>query len=71
MYWEMADLLALLCGRFSCVFVCFKYGFLDQVWYLIVLIPDLCLPLYSFNQVYAYICCYWPYCWLVLRLKPF
>ena len=27
---------------FSCVFVTFPYGVLIQVWYLIVLIPDLC-----------------------------
>ena len=28
---------------FSCVFVTFPYGVLGQVWYLIVLIPNLCL----------------------------
>ena len=27
---------------FNCVFVTFPCGFLGQVWYLIVLIPDLC-----------------------------
>ena len=27
-------------------FVTFPYGFPVQVWYLIVSIPDLCLPLY-------------------------
>ena len=27
----------------SCVFVTFLFGFLGQVWYLIVSIPDLCL----------------------------
>ena len=37
------DLLALLCVSFSCVFVTFPYGILDQVWYLIVSIPDLCI----------------------------
>ena len=36
-----AGLLALLHVRFSCVFVTFPCGFLGQVWYLIVLIPDL------------------------------
>ena len=47
--WEWADLLALLCVMFSWVFVTFPYGVLGQVWYLIVLIPDLCLLPY-FNQ---------------------
>ena len=44
--WERADLLALLYMMFSCAFVTFQYGVLGRVWYLIVLIPDLCLPLY-------------------------
>ena len=44
--WERADLLALLCVIFSCVFVTFTYGVLGQVWYLIVSIPDLCLLLH-------------------------
>ena len=35
------DLLAL----FSCAFVTFPYGVLGQVWYVIVLIPDLCFLL--------------------------
>ena len=39
--WERADLLALLCGVL--LWVCyFPIGILGQVWYLIVLIPDLC-----------------------------
>ena len=43
------DLLALLYVMFSCIFVTFPYGVLDQVWYLIVLIPDLCLlPYFEF-----------------------
>ena len=29
-----------------CVFVTFPYGVLGQVWYFIVLIPDLCFTLY-------------------------
>ena len=32
----VTDFLALLCVMFSCVFVTFPYGFLGQVWYLIV-----------------------------------
>ena len=39
---EMADLLALLCVVFLCAFIPFPYGVPDQVWYLIVSIPDLC-----------------------------
>ena len=43
---EMADLLALLCVMFSCLFfLTFPYGALGKVWYLIVLIPDLFLLL--------------------------
>ena len=32
----------LLFVMFNCVFVSFPSGILGQVWYLIVLIPDLC-----------------------------
>ena len=38
--WERADLLALICDVYF--FVTFPYGIMGQVWYLIVLIPDLC-----------------------------
>ena len=38
---ERADLLALLYVMFSCVFVTFPYDVSGQVWYLIVLIPEL------------------------------
>ena len=41
--WERAGFLALLLVSFSCVFVTYPFGVLNQVWYLIVLIPDLCL----------------------------
>ena len=44
--WERADLLALLCVMFHCVFVPFPNGDSGQVWYLIVSIPDL---LYSYD----------------------
>ena len=47
--WERADLLALLYMVLSCVFVIFPYGVLGQVYYLSVLIPDLCL-LTHFND---------------------
>ena len=49
--WETADLLALLCVMFSCVFVTFPYGVFGQVWYLIVSIPDLCLLPYFVRNV--------------------
>ena len=42
--WERANLLALLYVMFSCVFVTFPRGVLGQVWYIIVLIPDIFLP---------------------------
>ena len=44
--WEMADLLALVCG------VChFPIGILGLVWYLIVSIPDLCTLTYFYNCI--------------------
>ena len=51
--WERADLLAVLYVMFSCFFfVTFPHGVLDQVWYLIVSIPDIfsCLPYLKFNE---------------------
>ena len=48
---NLSNFLALLCVMFSCVFVTFPYDVLGQVWYLIVLIPDLCLlPYFFFDQ---------------------
>ena len=44
--WKRADLLALLCGVFSCVLSLSHNGVSDQMWYLIVSIPGFCLPLY-------------------------
>ena len=44
--WERADLLALLCVTFFCVFVTFPCGVLCRLWWLIVWIPDLCLLTY-------------------------
>ena len=38
--------LAVLYLMFSCVFVTFPFCVLRQVWYMIVLIPDLCLLTY-------------------------
>ena len=40
--WERADLLALVCG------VSLLFDILGQVWYLIILIPDLCTLTYFF-----------------------
>ena len=47
---ERAGLLAVLCVMFSCVFVTFSCGVLGQVWYLIVLISDLCLLSYFYTK---------------------
>ena len=47
--WERADFFAPLYVMFSSAFVIFPYGILGQVWYLIVLIPELCLLLYLFS----------------------
>ena len=49
---ERAGLLALLYVMFYCVFVTFPCGVLDQVWYLIVSIPDLRLLTYFNCFVY-------------------
>ena len=48
--WEKANLLALLCVMFYCVFVTSPFGVLSQMWCLIVSIPDLCLLSYFYNQ---------------------
>ena len=48
--WERANLLALLCVIFFCVFVTFSCGVLDQVWYLLVSIPDLCFLTYFYHD---------------------
>ena len=48
--WEIAGLLALLFMMFSGVLVTFPCGALGQVWYLIILIPDLCLLTYFYEQ---------------------
>ena len=45
--WERADLLALVYDVY-CIYVTFPCGFLGQVWYLIVSIPDLCRLSYLF-----------------------
>ena len=37
---------------FDCVFVIFPGGILGQVWYLIVLIPDLCHLSYFYILIY-------------------
>ena len=52
--WERADLLAHVCDV-NCVFVTFPCGtcILGQVWYLIVLISDLC----HISYFYTYAIC--------------
>ena len=45
----MAESLALFCDVY-CDFVTFSFGFLGQVWYLIVSIPDLCCHSYFINK---------------------
>ena len=49
--WERADLLTNLCVMFYCVFVTFPCGALGQVWCLIVLISDLCLLSYFYDEI--------------------
>ena len=50
--WERASLLALLNVMFSCeLFFTFPFGVLGQVWYLIVLIPDICLLAYFSSKM--------------------
>ena len=63
--WERADLLFLFCVMFSCVFVTSPHGVSDQVWYMIVSIPDLCLlhylekcyfqPFYLMTTTFVYL----------------
>ena len=49
-YWEKADLLALLCVMFYCVFVNLPIGVPCQVSYLFTSISELCLPVYFTNK---------------------
>ena len=46
---ERADLSALVCDVY-CDFVTFPFGFVGQVWYLIVSIPDPCCLSYLDNS---------------------
>ena len=48
--WERAALLAPLCVMFSCVIVSFPNVALGKMWYLIELIPDLCLLFYFYIE---------------------
>ena len=48
---ERAGLLALLYVMFSCVIVTFPCVVHDQVWYLIVSIPDFCLLNYIYHEL--------------------
>ena len=51
--WERTDLLALVCGVL--LRVCHSpIGILGQVWYLIVLIPDLCTLTYFYFNCVSY-----------------
>ena len=52
----MSCLYLALLWRFVVFFVTFPYGVLGQVWYLIVLVLDLCLPFYfvDYCQYFAY-----------------
>ena len=54
--WERANLLALLCVMFYCVFVTFLCGVQCQVWYFIVLISDLSLLTYFVRPKSNVIC---------------
>ena len=54
---ERANLLALLYVMVSCVFVTLPCGVMGQVWYLIVLIPDLCLLTYFHVVCFHYKIC--------------
>ena len=54
-----------------CILVTFPCGILGQVWYLIVLFPDLCrLSLNTFKQLYSdnWLLCGYPYDALILTL---
>ena len=46
----------------SCLFVTFPYGVLSQMWYMIVLIPDLCLLHYFFKRLPAIFSLFYLHC---------
>ena len=51
--WEMADLLALVCGVYRSLSL--SHWYLGQVCYLIVSIPDLCTLTYFHWIVFKYV----------------
>ena len=53
--WERANLLALV-WMSNCDFVSFPCDILGQVWYFIVLIPDLCRLSYFYLHPYIVLC---------------
>ena len=69
--WERADLLALVCGVL--LWVCyFPIGILGQVWYLIVLIPDLCTLPYFAPVSELNLCMFIDFEWsLLLRCRKY
>ena len=70
--WESADLLALVCG--VQLWVChFPIGILGKMWYLIVLIPDLCTLTYLcyFLIQILYLYLLFKYMFLVLQKHIF
>ena len=53
--WERAELFTLV-GDVYCIFVAFPCGILGQVWYWIILFPDLCLVSYFHILYISRIC---------------
>ena len=68
---KRADLLALLCVTFSCVFVPFSYGVSGQVWYLVESIPDICLLLLTMSKISKNLCGVSVFTILKIGLQPF
>ena len=56
--WERADLLAFVSDVY-CIFVTFPCGILGQVWFLIVLFPDLCHLSYFQHAVVQFLSIQW------------
>ena len=48
-YWERDDLLAFVGDVYCFFFVTFPCSILGQVWYLIILVPDLCRLSYFYK----------------------
>ena len=64
--WERTNLLVLLCVMLPYLYATFPYGVSGQVWYMILLILDLCLLFFHFMSMVSY---HTSVYWALMRTK--